>query len=65
MPEAAFDEVSRHSSRFPRDNSPSQDLFRVAQDQEPGGKSNKKGKHGSKGRTKGVKSMAMATDELL
>jgi hypothetical protein len=66
MPQAAPDEVFRQHSRFPSDNSSySQDIFRVAWDQESARKSNKKGKNGSKGKTKEVKSVVEAAEEFL
>lgn len=66
MPPAAFDELSRQSSRFPSDNSPpAQDPFRGGQQQEAGGKPRKKAKNGSKGKDKGAKSGAKTAEEDL
>ncbi|KAB8074138.1 hypothetical protein BDV29DRAFT_174039, partial [Aspergillus leporis] len=66
MPPAASDDLFRQQSRSISDPSPPpEDLIQTTPDNDQGGKSKKKGKAGSKGKTKAAKAAAKAPPEDL
>jgi hypothetical protein len=66
MPPAASDDLFRQQSRSIGDPSPPpEDLIQTTPDNDQGGKSKKKGKAGSKGKTKAAKAAAKAPPEDL